>query len=184
MTHLRRLTPNDVEAVARLHAASWQHAYADVLSAEFLCGPVIAERTAAWTSRVPEIQGDAAFGFVVDEAGQLTGFSYVILGADPEHGHLLDNLHVAPRLHGGGLGRRLLGAVAHELQRRQAHGGLYLWVYASNEKAQGFYARCGATRVEQAERVTVEGRAIAAYRYAWASATALAAGVAMEGREL
>ena len=176
------MTAKDVDAVARLHAASWRHAYRDELSEAFLAGPIDTERSAAWAARTPDLEGSFAFGLVAEENGQLTGFAYVCVDADAVFGHLLDNLHVHPDHHGVGLGRSLLAGVAAELQARGLGGGVYLWVYASNAAAQRFYMKCQATRHEQVTRATVEGRHTLAYRYAWSSVGALHDGAARPSR--
>lgn len=98
------------------------------------------------------------------DAAGLPGFVWVIPDADPVHGHLIDNLHVAPDCHGRGIGRRLLRAIAAELDAGHGATGVYLWVYATNTRARQFYARCGANVLEGAERTTVEGHPVAAYR--------------------
>lgn len=172
----------DVDAVARLHATSWRHAYREELSDAFLAGPIDDERSTAWIARRHEIESPSAFGLVAEEDGELTGFAYACLVADPVFGHLLDNLHVLPDRHGAGLGRALLAGVATELQARGAVGGVYLWVYASNVAAQRFYMKCQATPHEQVTRATVEGRDTLAYRYVWSSIAALHDGAARPAR--
>lgn len=176
------MTAMDVDAVARLHAASWRHAYREELSDAFLAGPIDAERSAAWIARRHEFDRPSAFGLVAEDDGELTGFAYVCIDADPLFGHLLDNLHVLPDRHGVGLGRALLAGVATELQARGAVGGVYLWVYASNVAAQRFYMKCQATRHEQATRATVEGRNTLAFRYVWSTIADLYDGAARPGR--
>lgn len=175
---LRRMNEADLNAVAGLHAASWRAAYADVLSAEYLAGPVEIERTAAWAARAPELSNGRAVGWIAEAGEQsLAGFGYVIVHNDPVYGHLLDNLHVAPGRQSKGVGRQLLGALGAELAPRGLTEGVYLWVYASNVRAQAFYQRCGATCMEEVERLTVEGRPVIAYRYGWPSVGALQTGV-------
>lgn len=167
----------DAAAVARLHAASWRLAYADDLTPDFLSGPVDAERAAAWTARWKEAGATPAFGWVMEDASGLLGFVWVIPDADAVHGHLIDNLHVAPDRHGQGIGRRLLRAIAADLDAGHRKAGAYLWVYANNTRARQFYARCGADVLETAQQTTVEGHPVAAYRMGWPSASALLVGV-------
>ena len=71
---------------------------------------------------------------VAELAGEIAGFAAVVGGE-------LDGLFVEPYLWGGGVGRALVDAAAHEARRR----GLSLTVIA-NPTARGFYERCGFTR--------------------------------------
>lgn len=70
---------------------------------------------------------------VAELNGELAGFAAVVGGE-------LDGLFVEPDLWGGGIGRALVNAAAHEARRR----GLSLTVIA-NPRARGFYESCGFT---------------------------------------
>lgn len=65
-------------------------------------------------------------------------------------GAYVSDLWVASALRGGGLGRRLLSAVAKEARLRWGAGFIRLSVYAGNEDALAFYRRLGfAPRTEE-----------------------------------
>jgi len=68
---------------------------------------------------------------VADLEGEIAGFAAVVGGE-------LDGLFVEPDLWGGGIGRALINAAAHEARRR----GLSLTVIA-NPSVRGFYESCG-----------------------------------------
>ena len=68
---------------------------------------------------------------VAEIDGEVAGFAAVVGGE-------LDGLFVEPDLWGGGIGRALVDAAAHEARRR----GLTLTVIAS-PRARGFYESCG-----------------------------------------
>jgi len=70
---------------------------------------------------------------VADFAGKIAGFAAVV-------GSELDGLFVEPDLWGGGVGRALVQAAAHQARLR----GLSLTVVA-NPRARGFYESCGFT---------------------------------------
>ena len=70
---------------------------------------------------------------VADFAGKIAGFAAVV-------GSELDGLFVEPDLWGGGIGRALVQAAAHQARLR----GLSLTVVA-NPRARGFYESCGFT---------------------------------------
>ena len=68
---------------------------------------------------------------VAEFDGDIAGFAAVVGGE-------LDGLFVEPDLWGGGIGRALVDAAAHEARRK----GLTLTVIA-NPSARGFYESCG-----------------------------------------
>src|SRR5689334_11468464 len=68
---------------------------------------------------------------VAEFAGDIAGFAAVV-------GSELDGLFVEPDLWGGGIGRALVSAAAHQARLR----GLSLTVIA-NPRARGFYESCG-----------------------------------------
>lgn len=70
---------------------------------------------------------------VAELHGQLAGFAALVGGE-------LDGLFVEPDLWGGGIGRALIDAAAHEARGK----GLALTVIA-NPTARGFYESCGFT---------------------------------------
>ena len=68
---------------------------------------------------------------VAELRGEIAGFAALVGGE-------LDGMFVEPDLWGGGIGRALLDAAAHEARRK----GLTLTVTA-NPSARGFYESCG-----------------------------------------
>jgi len=115
----------DAGPIARLHAASWRDAYSEILNAEFLAGPIEAERLGFWTNRLA--QADARLKVTVALKGEaVVGFTCVIVNDDAIWGSRVDNLHVVPSRRGGGIGERLLKEAAIELAEASEGGGLYL----------------------------------------------------------
>ncbi len=82
---------------------------------------------------LPEAQIANGQVIVAEVGGEIVGFAAVVGGE-------LDGLFVEPDLWGGGIGRLLVDAAAHEARRR----GLALTVIA-NPRAQRFYENCGFT---------------------------------------
>ena len=146
---LRPMTPADADAIAALHATSWRSAYRGLLTDDYLDNGVDADRQTVWRERLQGPATAPAFGIVAeDAAGQMIGFTYVLPGHDPVWGTLVDNLHVHPGHKGGGIGRRLLQAVARQLGPEHTQP-VFLWVLDGNEPAKRFYARMGAEFAEQ-----------------------------------
>ena len=140
---IRPASAGDAPAVAWLHADNWRRHYRGAYSDSYLDGDLDADRLAVWTDRLADSDPDR-FTLAAVAGRDLVGFAHVVLDADPVFGALLDNLHVRDSLRGGGVGTRLLAAVARETLARRPQSGLYLWVLEQNTAAQVFYrARAG-----------------------------------------
>ncbi|MGH9096910.1 MAG: GNAT family N-acetyltransferase [Acidimicrobiales bacterium] len=167
----REASARDVEAIASLHADSWQRHYRGAYLDSFLDGDVVADRQAVWTERLTQ-PGEGQFTIVAELDGVVVGFVHMILDADPTWGTLLDNLHVTNDLKRHGIGTRLLVESARGLVKRQPAGGFYLWVLDQNKAAQSFYAARGGARVETMVRGPFPGGGNAlGHRIAWSDPT-------------
>jgi predicted N-acetyltransferase YhbS len=133
---VRRAGPADADRVADLHAASWRSAYRGMLTDSYLDGPVEAERRAVWRGRLGPGLDEARIVYLAeDDRGDLVAFACLQLGTDERWGALIDNLHVAPRRKGQGLGGRVLAASLASSPASLA-SGIHLFVKARNEPAQ------------------------------------------------
>ncbi|MEO6277629.1 GNAT family N-acetyltransferase [Roseateles sp.] len=164
---LRAMRTEDADAVAALHATSWRSAYRGMLPDDFLDNHVVADRQAVWRERLLGPATAPAFGVVAeDAAGRMIGFAYVQPHHDPVWGTLVDNLHVHPDHKGGGLGRRLLQAVATRLGPEHTQP-VFLWVLDANEPAKRFYARMGAEFAERGVAPPFGGVSLPEWRCVW-----------------
>ena len=84
---------HDVEAIAALHAESWQRHYRGAYLDSFLDGDVLADRLAVWHARLMAPNA-AHFTIGAFQSDAVVGFVHMILEEDPHWGTLLDNLHV------------------------------------------------------------------------------------------
>ena len=164
---LRRATPGDVEGIALLHADSWRRNYRGAYRDSYLDGDVVSDRIGVWAERLSEPPAGFATTVAVDGGG-VVGFAHTVFDEDPEWGALLDNLHVAHRLKGTGVGRHLMAETAASVLAARPRRGLYLWVLEQNTPAQGFYAARGGEHVggRLAGPFPGGGRSYA-LRYAW-----------------
>ena len=133
---LRPATPEDAEAVMRMHLQCHEEAYWRHLPPEFF-----AMRRATLPGRVDNFR-------VALAAGDIPMLAYDGLGlvgvagsgaardADAPVGLELRWIYTLERVHGSGAGQLLLEAV---IGREAA----YLWVLEDNARAQAFYARNG-----------------------------------------
>jgi GNAT superfamily N-acetyltransferase len=164
---LRTATGADAVAVADLHAESWRRHYRGAYDNEFLDGDVCAERRAVWTERLAAIDLEVARTILIEEDGQLLGFSHVMFDDDATWGALVDNLHVTFDHKRGGIGTALMQASAIAVLERAQPTGLYLWALEMNTPARAFYRARGGDEVTF-EMSDLEGGGQAmAVRYAW-----------------
>ena len=174
---IRAAQPDDADAVAALHAASWRAHYRGALSDSHLDGPIEAERLAVWRQRLQNPR-EGQVTLLAEDGNDLVGFACLFLDHDRSFGTLVDNLHVTAERKGGGIGRALMRqageTMLHALPRRPA----YLDALESNHAARGFYERVGGIAAEHGRSVEPDGSRVAVLRYVWPSPAALIAGTA------
>ena len=163
---LRPAQCEDALAVAALNVASWRSAYRDVLTAEYLHSEAERDRAAFWHGRLSAPEHGQRVD-VLEESGQIIGFSCVLVGHDPALGSFLHNLHVAPLLVGRGLGAMLMGAVRQHCLSAAPSDPVFLWVVHSNDKARGFYAKLGAMHDGEMHWQPPGGGSALLYRMSW-----------------
>jgi len=146
---IRPATETDVAAIAAIHVASWRDAYVDILAAEYLNGPIEADRLAIWSERLREHSPSQLVDIACDPAGNAVGFVCGFRDFEPPWGSLIDNLHVLPGVRSQGLGERLLRGAARRLAATGPDSGLHLWVFEANVAAIRFYKRLGGSVVER-----------------------------------
>lgn len=146
---IRPATEADAATVAAIHVASWRDAYADILTADYLNGPIEADRLALWSQRLRERPPSQLVDIASDPAGTALGFVCGFRDFEPPWGSLIDNLHALPHVRGQGLGERLLRGAARQLAATGTDSGLHLWVFEANVAAIRFYKRLGGSVVER-----------------------------------
>jgi ribosomal protein S18 acetylase RimI-like enzyme len=173
---LRAAREGDAAPIAALHLASWQDAYRGVLDDAVLDGTAPGELARHWDATLPLAVPGAVILAFRDSALAAFVAAYV-QGATA----YVDNLHVAPGLRGGGIGRVLLGLAARRL-RRLGCTRAELLVFAANTDAIRFYRALGAEiGVEQA--CEVHGHRVLERRCTWPDlATLIAAAAPMAAR--
>ncbi len=171
---LRRAGPDDWEAVAAIHAASWRSAYRGIYPDSYLDEEAPGERRGFWRRALADWDPDVDAVFLAEEDGEAVGFACLLREADSA-GPLLDNLHVLPERKSEGIGRRLIAAAAEWLAAKQPEAALQLGVWKDNEAARGFYARLGGREVEEYALETPGGGSARQIRVRWDKASELAA---------
>ena len=89
----RKAKSNEAEAIAALHAKSWQVAYKGILSDDFLENEVVENRLKIWTERFAN-PAENKFICVAVEGEVLKGFVCVYGNNDAEWGALIDNFYL------------------------------------------------------------------------------------------
>ena len=140
---IRPGSADDLDAIARIHAASWADAYRGIMEDDFLDGPVVDDRLDAWSGRLAA-RPDPSVLLISESGGGVTGFLYAFPDEDPDW-MLLDNLHVLADQRGLGTGLTLMHAFGRELDRLGLRK-VRLLVLDGNDGACRFYDRLGGSR--------------------------------------
>jgi ribosomal protein S18 acetylase RimI-like enzyme len=156
---IRPATPEDAEAVARVHLQTWRAAYGHVFPREELedfSGERIARR-AELHRRAPPI--------VAEDGGEIVGFVSVGRANDDDADGELYAIYVLPERWGSGIGRALIEAGEARL-RELGHCQAVLWVLEDNPRARRFYERAGWKADGTRRPIEVFGVSVPEIRYA------------------
>ena len=143
----RTAGPGDADAIAALHADSWRRHYRGAFSDDFLDGDVTDVLRDRWRGRFA-VRDPRTRTIMAWQDGELVGIAHTELGADPQWGALLDNLHVAYQVKRQGVGRRLVALTARAVIDAAPGSGLHLWVLEQNAAARAFYAALGGETMD------------------------------------
>jgi ribosomal protein S18 acetylase RimI-like enzyme len=137
---LRAARPDEVDALAELHAWSWRVTYGPMLSAQEAALLTVEERRQLWERALGRPAAREAV-IVAEEVGRIVG----LVLAGPSHDDdgtptvgEIHAIHVEPGRHGEGIGGRLLDAAEAHL-RDQGFASATLWVIRQNDEARRFY---------------------------------------------
>lgn len=161
----RTATKEDITRIADLHTLSWQTAYTNVLSEDYLENKVAKERLDYWQDKVGNV--DNQWILLAEEGDDLKGFVCMVGDEDKNYGSLIDNLHVRPDLKGHGLGKELLQKGIEWAQENFPESGQYLWVYKVNHSAVGFYEKMGGLCAELEMTENPDGGRAECWRVVW-----------------
>lgn len=139
---IRAATPDDADAIARVHVRSWRETYRGLLPDDLLermtDGAAQERRRAMWST----LAARPAPVRVAVDGGQVVAFASGGAPQDhPGYDAELHTLYCLKAAQGQGAGRALLREVAGALRAGGA-GTLALWVLDSNP-TRGWYARQG-----------------------------------------
>jgi GNAT superfamily N-acetyltransferase len=144
--HMRRGTGADANAAAEVYLRARHHAVPEI--------PPLAhpdDEVRHWMHRV--LDDEEAWLAVADDG--------TLLGLMVLDGDWVEQLYMDPAWTGRGLGTRFV-----ELAKQRRPGGLQLWTFVSNVRAQQFYERHGFTVEERTDGSGNEEKA-PDLRYVW-----------------
>ncbi|HEX6119885.1 MAG TPA: GNAT family N-acetyltransferase [Dongiaceae bacterium] len=144
---IRPAVADDAPAIAELHYAGWQVAYAHIVSEETMDAKQPERRIPFWQARIAD--PDDVVLMAHDEAGTAQGFVHGgnVLAHDVRLGGLtgydceIYSLHCRLDMQGRGLGSLLMGEAAYTFRER-GRTALVLWAYRDNTYRR-FYEKIG-----------------------------------------
>lgn len=156
MINYRHAVPDDAEAIAKLHIASWRETYTGLLPDDLVASKTVPQRAAAWRHIL--LAADPCgephhHVLLAAEEGALLGFGSYGRQRDQEIAGLgftgeFSALYILKRGQQRGIGRTLMTSMAAELMRDSLRGASLL-VLRENRAACQFYEYIGGVAVSQ-----------------------------------
>jgi ribosomal protein S18 acetylase RimI-like enzyme len=160
---------DDAAAIARVHVASWQSTYRDLLPADFLESLTEAGYTDRWRRFISERSSRA---YVVQQSSKdrsdVIGFASGGRERAGETGYTgeLYAIYLIESAQRRGYGRELVRAVVGGL-REMGLEDMIVWVLRDNRPARDFYERLGGVYV-RTQPITIGSVTLEEVSYGWA----------------
>ena len=161
---IRRATPADADALAKVHVDSWRTAYRGLVPDSQLDSLDYDRRAEGfWES----LSGQREETYVVEQDGDALGF--LTIGGcrdedvDQEATGEIWGIYLAPQHWRKGIGH-LLCRYGERILKSRSYRTATLWVFAENEQARGFYEAMGY-RADGTTKVLNVGVPLEAVRY-------------------
>jgi ribosomal protein S18 acetylase RimI-like enzyme len=167
---VRAAVVDDVNAIARVHVASWRSTYRTLLPEDFLASMSVAGYADRWRRLIADGSSQV---YVVEDEGDLVGFASGGRERAGETGYTgeLYAIYVLDGYQGRGYGRELVGAVAGSL-REMGLDDMLVWVLRDNRPARDFYERLGGVYV-RTQPITIGSAILEEVSYGWPHLNAL-----------
>jgi ribosomal protein S18 acetylase RimI-like enzyme len=163
---IEHASAHDCRAIAEVHVEAWQHAYRDMLPAQYLSSLSIWERQTMWQGLV---QHSPERLFVAKSDEQVLGF--VAFGACRDPGAAADcaeiwAVYVKPSAWSSGIGCALWLSAWQQL-RDEDYRRVSLWVIEHNLRAIRFYRKAGFVldTATAKQSLDINGTVLAEVRY-------------------
>jgi GNAT superfamily N-acetyltransferase len=139
---VRPAVVDDADAIARVHARSWQAAYRGFMPDELLDSIDVAVRARQERERLGQLPPRVAVFVAIDPTGRTVGFAQVGDYEGSDGAGQVYAIYVDPEHWGTGAGRALMAA-ALDFLTADGPRPVRLWALDGNERARRFYERCG-----------------------------------------
>jgi ribosomal protein S18 acetylase RimI-like enzyme len=139
---VRAALPADCRAIAEVHVASWQAAYAGILHPAFLADLSVGRREEMWREVLSRRQSQILVACADASVVGFVSFGRARDSDAPLERGELGALYVHPRAWSSGVGRALCDAALEGL-RSLGFSSVSLWVLEHNQRAIAFYSRAG-----------------------------------------
>jgi ribosomal protein S18 acetylase RimI-like enzyme len=163
---IRKAVPEDAEAIARVQVESWHETYTELVPEAVLKAMTDYERRLNMWNRILATENHSSF-VALDDDRKVVGFvngGRPIDEAPEGYDAELYTIYMLRCQHGKGLGRKLMAAVAKDLQEK-GFKALYLWVLPSNP-TRLFYEHLGGI-VLLDKTFEIAGETLSERAYGW-----------------
>ena len=163
---VRKASPVDASAIARVYVSSWRSTYGGLLPDAILNGMSEVRETLFWWTALCSQRSQTVTRVIEDQDSRIVGF--ISAGSERTGGTLrradVYTLYLLDGYQRRGFGTKLMSAAADRLHEL-GFNGLVVWVLAGNP-ARAFYERLGAEKVAT-RTIRMGGRAIQEFAFAW-----------------
>ena len=167
---IREAGPDDAQAIAEVHVASWRSTYRGLLSDAYLDSMSVDEHANRWRRLLESASGNHTF--VAEVEGAVVGFASGGRERDQDPIYIgeLYAIYLLKQRQRMGIGRLLFAAVAERLLELE-YPSVLVWVLAANP-ARAFYESLGGAYV-RARELEIGGEALEEVGYGWLDTKAL-----------
>lgn len=146
--------------------------YRGIVPDEYLAGMSYENGRSNWEMAINDPQRRTSIFVAEDDADRVVGFAACgpLRGSDPVYKAELYAIYVLQDVQRAGIGKRLVGAVVHDLKRR-GYQSLLVCVLADNP-ARRFYETLGG-QYEGSREIPIGGRVLKEMAYGWGSLDSL-----------
>lgn len=167
---IRDAVAKDAKSIAHVHVSSWQHAYVELMPADFLAGlsTTLPQKQANWARTIENQDLDV---LVCEKDGKVIGWIAVGPCRDEDKPEAMAGevmaIYVLAEYWGRRIGAQLWEAGLKRLVD-QGYKRITLWVLARNQRAICFYQRFGGIEEPASRRTLVRGGVtLEEVRYVW-----------------
>ncbi|RZL95123.1 MAG: GNAT family N-acetyltransferase [Variovorax sp.] len=163
--HIEPATLAHCREIAEVHVLSWQRAYEDILSAEYLSSLSVDRREIRWREAIADGAPQLLVAIANDRVAGFIAFGHSRdKDAQPRSAEIWA-IYLSPDHWSQGSGRALWLAARQQLFA-QGFASITLWVLAGNERARRFYAAAGfAPEPASAREFMIGGARLSELRY-------------------